>query len=140
MSKKERDILDVVKMIQKASNSVLGATDHFKFRMKKAPNMPGQDRDAQSVRSQQRQQLQSAKATSHKPDTTQAEEVEHNVGYEEDANQLVIGESTNDQVPLMSDKDNQILSNIDMIIQNLQEQKGRFVTQSGLFDRPKQEQ
>jgi hypothetical protein len=35
MSKKERDILDVVKMIQKASSSVLDATDHFKFRVKK---------------------------------------------------------------------------------------------------------
>jgi hypothetical protein len=48
----------------------------------------------------------------------------------------VIAES-NEEVPLVSDKDNQILSNIDMIIQNLQEQKGRFVTQSGLFDIPK---
>ncbi len=32
------------------------------------------------------------------------------------------------------------MSNIDMIIQNLQEQKGRFVTQSGLFDKPKERQ
>ena len=39
---------------------------------------------------------------------------------------------------MVQDKDNQILSNIDMIIQNLQDQKGRFVTQSGLFDPPKE--
>ena len=44
MSKKERDILDVVKMIQKASSSVLDATDQFKFRLKKAP-VGGQDKD-----------------------------------------------------------------------------------------------
>jgi len=31
-------------------------------------------------------------------------------------------------MPATHDKDNQILSNIDMIIQNLQDQKGRFVT------------
>lgn len=60
------------------------------------------------------------------------------MGYEDDENQIVIAESQ-DEVPMVAgnDKDNQILSNIDMIIQNLQEQKGRFVTQSGLFDLPK---
>jgi hypothetical protein len=70
-----------------------------------------------------------------------AEEIEHNLGYEEDGEQLVIGESSSgypQRAP--GDKDNQILSNIDMIIQNLQEQKGRFVTQSGLFDIPKHSQ
>jgi hypothetical protein len=47
MSKKERDILDVVKMIQKASSSVLDATDQFKFRLKKPPVFGGggQDKD-----------------------------------------------------------------------------------------------
>jgi len=40
LSKKERDILDVVKMIQKASSSVLDATDQFKFRLKKAQIQP----------------------------------------------------------------------------------------------------
>jgi len=52
MSKKERDILDVVKMIQKASNSVLDATDHFKFRMKKANNAG--EKESQSAQSQKR--------------------------------------------------------------------------------------
>ena len=66
-----------------------------------------------------------------------AEEIEHNLGYEEDAEQLVIGESSGYPPRAPADKDNQILSNIDLIIQNLQEQKGRFVTQSGLFDIPK---
>lgn len=46
MSKKERDILDVVKMIQKASSSVLDATDQFKFRLKKGPVVGGgQEKD-----------------------------------------------------------------------------------------------
>ncbi len=38
MSKKERDMLEVVKLIQKAkdtTDSLLGATDQFKFRFKK---------------------------------------------------------------------------------------------------------
>jgi hypothetical protein len=69
-----------------------------------------------------------------------AEEIEHNLGYEEDAEQLVIGESSGYPPRAPADKDNQILSNIDLIIQNLQEQKGRFVTQSGLFDIPKHSQ
>ena len=69
-----------------------------------------------------------------------AEEIEHNLGYEEDGEQLVIGESSGYPPRAPGDKDNQILSNIDMIIQNLQEQKGRFVTQSGLFDIPKHSQ
>jgi hypothetical protein len=37
MSKKEKDILDVMKQIQKATdktNSLLGNTDHFKFKLK----------------------------------------------------------------------------------------------------------
>ena len=52
----------------------------------------------------------------------------------------MIGESSGFPPRAPTDKDNQILSNIDMIIQNLQEQKGRFVTQSGLFDIPKHSQ
>ncbi len=66
------------------------------------------------------------------------QDIEHKIGYEEGEpeNQIVIAEM-NEDLPLVSDKDHQILSNIDMIIQNLQEQKGRFVQQSGLFDLPK---
>ena len=38
MSRKEKDIIEIAKLIQKATdttNSLLGHTDHFKFRFKK---------------------------------------------------------------------------------------------------------
>jgi len=50
MSKKEKDILDVMKQIQMAkekTNSLLGNTDHFKFKFKKDSNPTAVEESAQ---------------------------------------------------------------------------------------------
>jgi hypothetical protein len=92
LSQKERDIIEIAKLIQKATattNNLLENTDHFKFRFKKnEPNTMA------AVNPSAKQQPPSSSALSH-----------------------------HDQKKPQYDTDSQILNNLDMMIQNLQEQK-----------------